>query len=882
MANEEVLRLRATVVSDQALADIRKFGRELGIVQHNSGRGAKQAATGFDALAKSVQSVGSGLQQAIPGMSLFGMGAAGIGVAAGMMIKSLGDTAKKITELRYASKELGMSEQALSGWASAAEKAGIAPEAMMSGLKNFKRNTEDFSMRIGELRGQMVAMGAGPVMARMNAATNQLDKMKEAFDFKDVLDQSDPSGMKSRRFFEMIGLGADAARLSWAEFKAEQDKQPILTEKQKADAKAYADALVDMGTKWDALKIKVGVKLFPYLSQELDKAVTDFENFVKEMERLQANWEKMKKGGEEGKAAAADQFGTQPFGPSMDWMNMTPAEAWGKLFGGGSPSGAAAPGPGRAVGGPVSRGIRYTVGEKGPEQFTPSTSGMIHPASSGADDAGASRIIQVGVFDALVEFKSYIEAGGAQGGGGGGIIKASLGGSGGGYGGAGGGYGGGGAGGGGGGAPSGANAPAGAGGQQASRPGADGQSGTTDGGPAGAQAPVSGTGAGAGVPGSGSASPGGSGGITAPAGTPIAKKGLATITTSTGKKFQVDERFKANFQGFINDYEKAGGNLGPDTGTLGVRPHNASGHPIGAAIDINQIGYGVRSKEGRGKTIDRQTENELAKKWGLVSGDNWRRKDTGHFGVESPAKARQALIDNGVPPDEATAIANSKQPNGQATETPSGDRNARGVAAPIRYNNPGAQYPNEDAKRFGMTDVGVIGGGHKIAGFPSPVHGAASNMDLLSKKYVGMTVGSAITKWSGSHRSQVPGYDPNMIITAEMAKDPAFMKPFFRTMQKAEAGKEWMSKSQLDQAYDMYRAGGAKEYAEAQKGTNTARIDGQVAPAAPNGQVNVTVNSNGTKASAEAKTDGDLFQKPQVKQHRQMQKTEDGGESLSI
>ena len=171
----------------------------------------------------------------------------------------------------------------------------------------------------------------------------------------------------------------------------------------------------------------------------------------------------------------------------------------------------------------------------------------------------------------------------------------------------------------------------------------------------GPQAPVAGTGAGAGVPGSGSASAGGAGGITARAGTPIARENLATVTSSGGRKFKVDQRFKANFQGFINDYEKAGGVIGPESGTLGHRPHNASGHPIGAAIDINQVGYGVRGKKGR--TIDPQVEDELAKKWGMVSGNRWKRNDQGHFGIRDPETARAALIANGVPADEATAIA---------------------------------------------------------------------------------------------------------------------------------------------------------------------------------------------------------------------------------
>lgn len=141
-------------------------------------------------------------------------------------------------------------------------------------------------------------------------------------------------------------------------------------------------------------------------------------------------------------------------------------------------------------------------------------------------------------------------------------------------------------------------------------------------------------------------STGGSAGITAPAGTPIHRSGMATVTTSTGRKFQVDARYAQNFQGFIDDYEKAGGVIGPESGTLGHRPHNRSGHPIGAAIDINQVGYGIRGRGG--KTLPTDVEDALAEKWGLTSGNKWRRPDTGHFGIRSPEAASQALIANGV------------------------------------------------------------------------------------------------------------------------------------------------------------------------------------------------------------------------------------------
>lgn len=55
--------------------------------------------------------------------------------------------------------------------------------------------------------------------------------------------------------------------------------------------------------------------------------------------------------------------------------------------GGGNPSGA------RAKGGPVSRGGTYWVGERGPEPFTPTRSGFIHPSSAAASPAPAGAVV---------------------------------------------------------------------------------------------------------------------------------------------------------------------------------------------------------------------------------------------------------------------------------------------------------------------------------------------------------------------------------------------------------------------------------------------------------------------------------------------------------
>ena len=67
----------------------------------------------------------------------------------------------------------------------------------------------------------------------------------------------------------------------------------------------------------------------------------------------------------------------------------------------------------------------------------------------------------------------------------------------------------------------------------------------------------------------------------------------------------------------------------------------------------------------------------------------------------------------------------------QSTIGPSTDSNTTtirkdvppmGEVASFRYNNPCAQYPSAEAAKFGQIGYGIIGGGHKIARFPSPVN----------------------------------------------------------------------------------------------------------------------------------------------------------------
>ena len=167
-------------------------------------------------------------------------------------------------------------------------------------------------------------------------------------------------------------------------------------------------------------------------------------------------------------------------------------------------------------------------------------------------------------------------------------------------------------------------------------------------------------GGGGGPGGGGGGGPGGGGGgggrsdAMAPAGTPTSAAGeTEVITTNSGAKFRVAKPLAENFRGFLNDYEAAGGRIQPGTsGGLSTRPGNASYHPLGRAIDVNQTGRNV-IRGGLPGGI--RQEEALAKKWGLRAGSQFRNPDRGHYEVNSRAAARQALVDQGIiaPPQQA-------------------------------------------------------------------------------------------------------------------------------------------------------------------------------------------------------------------------------------
>lgn len=192
-------------------------------------------------------------------------------------------------------------------------------------------------------------------------------------------------------------------------------------------------------------------------------------------------------------------------------------------------------------------------------------------------------------------------------------------------------------------------------------------------------------------------------------------------------------------------------------------------------------------------------------------------------GVTLPNE-NEATNQNDKPSVTIPGIGHSTDPS---TATKRMDIPPNGIPASIRYNNPGAQWPSAEAVRFGQIGYGQLsdGQGNKIARFPHPVNGAASNFDILARKYVGMEIGAAGKKWTGSNSFGVPGYPDAATLTADMINDPALAIPFMKAIAKREAGKDSpLTEDEWRAAHAMFRAGSADAYLDSETGIPGSKL----------------------------------------------------------
>jgi hypothetical protein len=374
--------MRATVSSEEALASIRQIGRAFGLLPSQAKPPIDQLNASLTSLGRTVQRVGAELRTAVPALGGFGLGAAGAGAAGYALMRTLTGISDRMVELKYRSRELGMSERELRAWGVAAAQVGIAPEAMQQSLSGFKKTTEDFKYRMGAAREELIRMGAGPVVQRITNAATQLDKLKEAFDFKDVLDKMDPTGARGRSFFEQIQLGAGAARLSYEQYVSALEKTKPRTAEQIAEAEKAKAALVLLGEAYDDLTNKAAVVLFPGLTKDIE-TLTKVLDYLGSITSWRDAWDKKPK----------ELFDFSVGNPMRGLNELQDMEKQGGFKSEGANPLLQVPGGGTQGGG-----------------FSPIA--FKEGFSSGSDLSEGSRMVKEGTFAALVEFKSYVSGGG--------------------------------------------------------------------------------------------------------------------------------------------------------------------------------------------------------------------------------------------------------------------------------------------------------------------------------------------------------------------------------------------------------------------------------------------------------------------------------------
>ncbi len=697
---EDVLTMRARLLDEAsgALAQLRRNLQETG-----KGPDLAKPRKEFAELQEKVKGLAGELSGGlIPAFGKFSASTAGVVLGAGAVTaalyglgRQLSDFANKRADLKFAAQDMGVTIAQLKAFERAAAEVRIDPGSAQQALQTFTKNAEDFKLRIGALREELHSLGAGDVVEAIGRAATPIDALRIAFERVQELQRRNP--VLAQRFAESMFGTAAVARLNWEEF---QKFNQALASSGKFSAEAIQQSEA-FRLQWEKLERTLGglrdrtlTSLFPAFTKGMEginaivtKIGDALSSALQRLDDARRKQEELRKqggeqppspyppslferflgipgftlrprvqnqsfgGGTGGLLHPAAFGGLSRVGGARDDVEEPIYSAvrralrdWSQSFalggaggGGGGGGGAMLASFGGSAGAAGSRiGGWQRFGGGGYTNLGPSGPGSAPSGGGGAGDTRGDRNNNPGnlKFGPLAQafgathaddrgfavFPNRLSGEQAQEV----LVKSdrykglTL--------------------------------------QQFGQKYAEGsrdwigtvgrELGIGPGDVVNNQDPRL-SGAIRKAEGTARLGPASVGGIDphrmdpmAPAGAGITREPLAEVRTSRGRTFKVAAWARENFQRFVDNYEKAGGDLGPDTGTLGTRPGNRSYHPLGRAIDINQIGYGIRSR--RGGTLPREVEDRLAEDAGLWPGS--RFNDAGHFEARNRAlvEAKQA------------------------------------------------------------------------------------------------------------------------------------------------------------------------------------------------------------------------------------------------
>ncbi len=180
--------------------------------------------------------------------------------------------------------------------------------------------------------------------------------------------------------------------------------------------------------------------------------------------------------------------------------------------------------------------------------------------------------------------------------------------------------------------------------------------------------------------------------------------------------------------------------------------------------------------------------------------------------MESNVKSSSSSVSDWMMPSFLNYSSGTASPKVKLKATPKGSHKKEssipynGTDATIRYNNPLGAWPSDADNQFGILGYGNLkdGEGNKIGRFPSVVHGAAANLNLLRRKYKGLTMREVVDKWRGRKGTPVPlGLYENEVLDDSILNNKARTINLLQQMAKHESRNFEMTESQWEAAYEM-------------------------------------------------------------------------------
>lgn len=358
---EEVLRLRATVVSEEALAGLRKLATEIGLQHKKTSGQLKEANSQAREFGNTIKLIG---QQHVSGLvsSLGDLGQAlgkagpigiGLGVIGGLAFQGF-RAATALTQLNVKAKSMDLTIGQFKALKHLAEETGLEAEAFSGSMGELANQMVLLKGRTGSLQDTLLQLGKVNLVQSLRNTTKFSDQLKVIYDHIALIRKERGEGA-ARIFANMIGVDITTIQA------AEKVREALENAKTGYDDVAAAALRVhEARERIERTFESIGRAINSYLIIGLDNAITKYKEFYN-------------------LANPEEQFG--PFYEKVP---------------------------------PQTPNVTNPNNRMGRPGFKPMSFGGF---GSNTGDEGASSVVQKGVFDALVEYQGYAtgSAGGSSG-----------------------------------------------------------------------------------------------------------------------------------------------------------------------------------------------------------------------------------------------------------------------------------------------------------------------------------------------------------------------------------------------------------------------------------------------------------------------------------